>query len=143
MALGNPATGKILRVDNAETLNFLRESYWKSKIDGSPFSEITLRFKNLPPDRAQIFQAKLNDYYFECGCGMGSIFLALALLFLIILPFVSGVSYFPPGWKDVAAGLGILIGSALIGKLSGLARSYRKLIHLSSQLRSSLRETEA
>ncbi len=139
MALGNPATGKILCVDNAETLNFLRESYWKSKIDDSPFSEITLRFKNLPPDRAQIFQAKLNDYYFECGCGMGSIFLALTILLLIILPFVSGVSYFPPSWKGVAAGAGIIIGSALIGKLSGLARSYLKLIHVISQLRSSLR----
>ncbi len=143
MALRNPATEKILCVDNAEMLNFLKTSYWKSKIDDSPFSEITLRLKNLAPDRAQIFQAKLNDYYFECGCGMGSVFLALAILFLIILPFVSGMSYFPLSWKNFAAGLGIILGGALVGKLLGLARSYLKLIRVISQMRSSLRASGA
>lgn len=143
MALSNPETGKTLFVDNAETLHFLRTSYWNSKIHGSPFSGITIHFKNITPPRAQIFQAELNDYYFECGCGMGSIFLALAILFLVILPFVSGVGYFPLSWKGVAAGLGIFIGSALFGKLLGLTRSYLKLIQVISQIRSSLRETGA
>lgn len=143
MALDNPTTSKILRVDDPEMLNFLRASYWKSKIDGTPFSEITLRLIKLPPDRSQIFQAKLNHYYFECGCGMGSLFLALAILFLIILPFVAGVSYFPLSWKGIAAGIGMLLGSALAGKLAGLARSYLKLIRVISQIPASLRKTDA
>ena len=72
---------------------------------------------------------KAGNYFNECGCAMGSFFLIVAIVGLVLYVVVVAESIFPPIWS-----IGLLFFAAITGKLLGMATGkislfllYRKL----------------
>jgi hypothetical protein len=73
--------------------------------------------------QSQIFEEKLNKYYFACGCQAGTITVFLVMLSYGLLWWSSGFSLSVNWWQIVAT----LFAAALAGKLTGLLISRYRL----------------
>ena len=90
---------------------------------------IVLQLPSLTADETVCWQKILNADYSNCGCSTGQIFvLALFIPYLISIPvrFTCSMGW-PWGW-EVAVGIGVLLGSAVLGKTVGLKLARRRLL---------------
>jgi hypothetical protein len=89
---------------------------------------IVLQFPSLTADETVRWQKILNAHYSNCGCTTGQIFvLALFIPYLIsiVLRFTYSIGW---SWRwEVAVGLGVLLGSATLGKTVGLKLARKRL----------------
>lgn len=128
----------ILFINNFQELDCLQSSYWTNKLRGADFSEIAVEFTQFDQRQNKTIQGKLNAYYFECGCGLGALFLVFTIISLIII----AVNSANLGWQDFVFGAVISISGALAGKVIGLTLAFRKLKKVISRLRSSFQSSQ-
>jgi hypothetical protein len=90
---------------------------------------IVLQLPSLTADETVGWQEILNANYSHCGCSTGQVFvLALFIPYLlsILVRFTCSMGW---PWKwEVAVGLGVLLGSAVLGKTVGLELARRRLL---------------
>jgi len=72
---------------------------------------------------APSLEKKLNRYFFACGCQEGSIVVSITLGISLIAWAIIGFPRIQPWWMPLAA----LAIASIIGKITGLIISWRKL----------------
>jgi hypothetical protein len=71
------------------------------------------------------FESRLNGYIQECGCQMGSIFLAFSIILVIVFIVVFRIGIL----KELVIGFTFLLFMALIGKAIGILSARYKFYH--------------
>lgn len=82
-----------------------------------------IKLNLLDNNATQLYERKINKYYFACGCQEGAFLVYLTLFGSLLICWVSGINILTNWWKIVI----VLAISALTGKLSGLLLSRYKL----------------
>jgi hypothetical protein len=76
----------------------------------------TLRLEGATDAELSEWQRRLDSYVYACGCTSGAVALLAALVVLAAARFDFG-----SGWRTVGAWTAIALGTALVGKTTGLA----------------------
>lgn len=102
-------------IRNLEELNSLKKN------KKTNLSEIIIDLPNITIEENQKYSAKINKYYFACGCETGTYFMVIAILSMIILS-AFGFIFKDTSllWSIIYSVIFVLIFS-IIGKLSGLS----------------------
>lgn len=116
-------------ISNLDSLNRLKQE----KDLKHSIRKIRLEILNL--EQSGKIEARLNRYYFACGCKEGAFGVYLSLLCCLLLWLNAGFLPITSWWKIFA----ILATSALIGKLSGLLLSKLKLKKTLNEIEKALR----
>jgi hypothetical protein len=77
----------------------------------------------MPDAEAKAWSKKLTDDWRACGCEVGGLFTLVALVGCSIHLW----SLDQVGLAEVAAAVGVVFASALVGKLAGLVFAYTRL----------------
>jgi hypothetical protein len=89
---------------------------------------IVLQLPSLTTDETVRWQKILNDHYSHCGCSTGQVFvLALFIPYLISILFRFTYSMGWPWMWELACGLSVLLGSAVLGKTVGIKLARKRL----------------
>jgi hypothetical protein len=82
-----------------------------------------IKLKFLDSKVSELYERKLNRYYFACGCQQGAVFVYLTIFFVIVLSWLYKINIFQNWWKILI----LLACSAVIGKFSGILLSRYRL----------------
>jgi hypothetical protein len=102
---------------------------------------VDFRLASLAPEQNRSYSLIAAGYRRACGCATSGLFMATAVI--AIAAYFAGRGLAGTGVRHAAACLGIVVGAALAGKLSGLAWARWRLWRLAATVDHAIRRAPA
>ncbi|HXF99232.1 MAG TPA: hypothetical protein VNL69_00540 [Bacteroidota bacterium] len=88
------------------------------------------RLPEIPSRDNERLTLLLNGYIADCGCSLGSLFLALTAMGSITYYFFAGGTIEAASWREILLLLSVTAAGAIAGKVLGLAYARLKMLRL-------------
>ena len=126
-------------IDNPASFAEWRKSIRKISVNNKPLNFV-FRLNNFSETENQLISRQANTYHGECGCNSGSFFMTFMMFAAITVYFITGGRFNTIGLTDLAKLAGIVLLSAIAGKIFGLIRARWRLIKLAENIKTRLSE---
>ena len=74
--------------------------------------------------KSELWESRLNKYFFACGCKTGSAFFIILLPVYLLYLFFQIDEIYELAWADFGGVILVVFLSALLGKIIGLSVAY-------------------
>jgi hypothetical protein len=105
-------------------------------------SDFLLDLPMLSRTTNHLISQRLNNYKNACGCFTGGLFLGISVILLSIYFIFGNISFSENILQIVFSSVGFVIGSSLLGKISGLIWARFRMIQLLGNLMFLIKQPE-
>jgi hypothetical protein len=104
---------------------------------------VSIRLPGIPPAEALKAELRINAAARDCGCEVGSLFMTAALLVTLLKLWVTRGAPWPGDGGQLLRLGALVLASAIVGKLVGLARARLHLVREVERLATRIRPISA
>lgn len=90
-------------------------------------ARIVIADEKVPEPTRRQWERQINRQYFACGCDMSALGLIAGVLGYLVWMASRPGGFAATSWTDLGIGFLVVLATAFVGKLAGLARAQRRL----------------